>query len=222
MLLILTGDIQIGKTRWLSARIEQLAQRGVAAYGVLSPGDWRLRPNGEVGGEAAHGMAGAGRYEKFGINCVLLPQGERIRFADRRDLAEAAGSYDGASQSAKAQLGWAIDDAAIKRVNAHFDAIAARADAAVENAGSRIASRGLLVVDELGRLELMRGEGFSSATALLDRGETPLYRTAVVIVRDSLADLARGRLAPAWGDDVRFIHPDEDGERMLRTALRLR
>ena len=87
MLFILTGDIQIGKTRWLSALVDDLARRGVTVFGVLSPGDWRERPNGEVGGESARGMAGAGRYEKFGIDCVLLPSGERIRFAERGDLA---------------------------------------------------------------------------------------------------------------------------------------
>ena len=119
MLFLLTGDVQIGKTRWLSRLVEDLAECGVQSAGVLAPGVWRERGAEEPDG--AGGAAGAGRFEKLGIDNVLLPDGECVPFARRRDLALAEGSYDVASQSAAAQMAWEISDAAIARVNAHFD-----------------------------------------------------------------------------------------------------
>ena len=73
------------------------------------------------------------------------------------------------------------------RVNAHFDEITAHASAAApvgakphsersaEGAESKDPSRapGLLIVDELGRLEIWRGGGLTSAMALLAQGPTP-------------------------------------------------
>lgn len=219
MLFLLTGEVQIGKTRWLSALVEALAESGVRAWGVLSPGEWCLRPEGKVGGEAERGRSGAGRYEKLGIDCVLLPEGERIPFARRDDLARAEGGADADSQSARAGLCWAIDDAAIDQVNAHFEKIAARAAAAGEH-GAADAGAGLAVVDELGRLELLRDGGFSSALRLLEAGPTRLYGTAVAIVRASLADAARARLERAWGS-VSAIGPDDAGRAAVLRALGL-
>lgn len=123
MLFLLTGDVQIGKTRWLERLAAELAGDGVPVAGVLAPGVWRVREPHEVPGE--RGLAGEGRFEKLGIDNVLLPGGERVPFARRRDLALAEGSFDPTSQSASAQLAWEIADEAIARVNAHFDRIAA-------------------------------------------------------------------------------------------------
>ena len=123
MLFLLTGDVQIGKTRWLERLAAELSGDGVQVAGVLAPGVWRVREPHEVPGE--RGLAGEGRFEKLGIDNVLLPGGERVPFARRRDLALAEGSFDPTSQSASAQLAWEIADEAIARVNAHFDRIAA-------------------------------------------------------------------------------------------------
>ncbi len=122
MLFLLTGDVQIGKTRWLERLAEELAGDGVPVAGVLAPGVWR---GGSRTRFRANGLAGEGRFEKLGIHNVLLPGGERVPFARRRDLALAEGSFDPTSQSASAQLAWEIADEAIARVNAHFDRIAA-------------------------------------------------------------------------------------------------
>ena len=119
MLFLLTGDVQIGKTRWLERLAAELSGDGVQVAGVLAPGVWRVREPHEVPGE--RGLAGEGRFEKLGIDNVLLPGGERVPFARRRDLALAEGSFDPTSQSASAQLAWEIADEAIARVNAHFD-----------------------------------------------------------------------------------------------------
>lgn len=76
MLYILTGDIQIGKTRWLQALVESLAENGVPSYGVVAPGVWR----------EAQSSSGQPQYEKLGINNVLLPNGQEIPFAKRRRI----------------------------------------------------------------------------------------------------------------------------------------
>ena len=106
MLFLLTGDVQIGKTRWLERLAAELAGDGVPVAGVLAPGVWRVREPHEVPGE--RGLAGEGRFEKLGIDNVLLPGGERVPFARRRDLALAEGSFDPTSQSASAQLAWEL------------------------------------------------------------------------------------------------------------------
>ena len=97
MLFLLTGEVQSGKTRWLCQVVDDLARSGVPCAGVLAPGVW-------------HGTEEPGRFEKRGIDNVLLPGGERVPFARRNDLAQAAGSFDPESQSARARLAWHIAD----------------------------------------------------------------------------------------------------------------
>ncbi|MFR8830425.1 MAG: hypothetical protein ACLVHC_03640, partial [Eggerthella lenta] len=70
MLFLLTGDVQIGKTRWLERLAAELSGDGVQVAGVLAPGVWRVREPHEVPGE--RGLAGEGRFEKLGIDNVLL------------------------------------------------------------------------------------------------------------------------------------------------------
>ena len=112
-------------------------------------------------------------------------------------------------------------------MNAHFRALAAEpagapvsgvgsADPSLADARQHVVS--LLIVDELGRLELMRGEGLVEAMALLDRGPTRAFPHALVVVREDLLPLAHGRLAPVWGAPVP-IHPDEEGVVRVRAAL---
>ena len=64
MLFLLTGEVQIGKTRWLESLVTELADRGVPCAGVLAPGRW-------VPSEGEH--ADENGYEKLGIDNVLLP-----------------------------------------------------------------------------------------------------------------------------------------------------
>lgn len=201
MLFFLTGDVQIGKTRWLQQLVDVVVAAGVAVAGVLAPGDWV---------PAAGGRADGNGFEKRGIDNVLLPSGERLPFARRRDLAQLEGSFDAASQSAKAKLAWAIDDTAIARVNEHFRQLA-------EGAPSP-AAPGLLIVDELGRLELQRGEGLAEAMALLRQGPTSVFPHALVVVREELVDEAERQLRGAWSDRCR-IAPNEVGRAAVLEAV---
>ena len=172
MLFLLTGEVQIGKTRWLESLVTELGAFGVPCAGVLAPGQWvpSMGPRADANG-----------FEKLGIDNVLLPGGERIPFARRGDLARADGTFNEESQAAKAELAWHIDDAAIARVNAHFDELAVASschpERSAEGAESKDASRapGLLIVDELGRLEIWRGGGLTSAMALLAQGPTAVF-----------------------------------------------
>lgn len=199
MLFLLTGEVQIGKTRWLESLVTELADCGVSCVGVLAPGQW-------VPSEGEH--ADANGFEKLGIDNVLLPSGERIPFARRGDLARADGTFDEESQAAKAELAWHIDDAAIDRVNAHFNEIATHASAAAP---------GLLIVDELGRLEIWRGGGLTSAMALLAQGPTTTFPHALAVVRDYLLDDAEALFAEARPDRCR-ISPDDTGRAVILSA----
>ncbi len=233
MLFILTGDVQIGKTRWLEKLCADLSARGVAASGVIAPGQWVARASDEPSGR--HGFDGAGRFKKLGIDNVLLPQGRRIEFARRRDLASAGDGFADGGQARAAQLGWAISDEAIDEVNKHFSRLAQQANrvqrmACLHDEGAQaegVAAQaegatapGLLVVDELGRLELMRGCGLTSAMELLDRGPTRMFPHALVVVRETLLDAAVERFEPTWGSAV-AIGPTEEARTQLFEAYGL-
>lgn len=241
MLFLLTGDVQIGKTRWLESLCASLQAAGTCVAGVVAPGQWVPRPEGQPGGK--HGFDGAGRFEKLGIDNVLLPQGERIEFTRRRDLAAGGKAFAEGAQAKAAKLGWAISDTAIAQVNSHFAMLAKQAGIAPADSGAddpttaqaevdtpaaapldngvcppvaaetaaktsplaqtstgeptvaataakaegnvlaaapaanetRLAPHAMLVVDELGRLELLRGCGLTNALAILDAGPTPQF-----------------------------------------------
>ncbi len=182
MLFLLTGDIQTGKTRWLMRQATALAAQGVRVEGVLAPGIWREHQDVED----------VERFEKRGIENVLLPQGESIPFALRRDLAPV----NTTSESARAMLGWEISDEALARVNAHFRELKS---SAADNGHPR-----LTIVDELGKLELLRGGGLTEAMALLDDGPRHAQHHALIVVRASLVEQAEARFRNAWPKQMRI------------------
>ena len=209
MLFILTGDVQTGKTRWLMSLTENLGNAGVVCYGVVAPGVWE-----------SHGEEGELRYEKLGIDNVLLPQKELVAFASRKDSAARLDASGDDSQSAAAHLGWAISDAAIHKVNTHFLGLASKAREAKEAKAPKadVTKPGLLIVDEFGRLELERGQGLDAAAALVEAGPNALYGHALIVVRDWLYDVAYERFAPAW-PEVRKIHPTLGFEELIAKEL---
>ena len=223
---LLTGAVQTGKTRWLERLVVELAAEGVPCGGVLAPGVWRRRE--ELGAEVDVRErplgSGAACFEKLGIDNVLLPGGERVTFARRRDLAQREGVLDPHSQSAAAGLAWEIDETALARVNAHFDALAHSAPFAPPSASSSATSSParpwLLVVDELGRLELQRDGGLTSAMTVLARGATAACPHALVVVRASLRARAEERFAAAWGRCVPLA-PGDEARTTVRRAFSL-
>ncbi len=217
MLFALTGGIQTGKTRWLERLIDRLEAQGLPCAGVVAPGVWRRHAVRETASASGDGANELENFEKLGIDNVLLPCGLCISFARRASLAQAEGTFNKNSQSARAGLGWAIDDEAIKQVNTHFAALACQANEADEmDEASTLPS--LLIVDELGRLELLRGEGLSEAMSLLNRGPSKAFPHALVVVREDLLICAREILEPAWGGMV-VIFPDEDSAERVCQAM---
>ena len=285
VLFLLTGDVQIGKTRWLENLCASLQTAGTCVAGVVAPGQWVPRPEGQPGGK--HGFDGAGRFEKLGIDNVLLPQGKRIEFARRRDLAAKSKAFTEGTQAKAAKLGWAISDTAIAQVNAHFATLAKQASIAPADSGAdgptttqakvdapaaapldngvcppvaaetaaktsplaqtntgestaaaaaakargnvlaaapaanetRLAPHAMLVVDELGRLELLHSCGLTNALAILDAGPTPQFPHAIAVVRETLLDEARRRFEPRWGKAA-VIGPDDAARNLVLETAR--
>lgn len=212
MLFLLTGDVQLGKTRWLEDLCASLQAAGTCVAGVVAPGQWVPRPEGQPGGK--HGFDGAERFEKLGIDNVLLPQSKRIEFARRRDLAAGGKAFAEGVQAKAAKLGWAISDTAIAQVNAHFATLAKQA--ANE---TRLAPHAMLVVDELGRLELLHSCGLTNALVILDAGPTPQFPHAIAVVRETLLDEARRRFEPRWGKAT-VIGPDDAARNLVLETAR--
>ncbi len=217
MLFLLTGNIQTGKTRWLMRTLSALEESGVALYGALTPGVWRHRSPQEI--EQEGGPSACGEYEKLGIDAVLLPQRERFFFARPVDREDGEAECDGnvavdgqpANQSRRANLSWDISEEALAAINAHFDALQASGPS---YSGSR-----LLVIDELGRLELCHDGGLSSALRMVDAGPSGAYPHILTVVREALIDRAHQRFRAVWHDDMVDIAPDEDSARLLLDAL---
>ncbi len=201
MLFVLTGDVRIGKSRWLEPLVSQLLHQGIPVHGVLSPGIW-------VPSESER--ADANGFEKKGIQSILVPGGERFRFAVRRDLVEGAPEGGKEEPLARNALGWRIDEAALERVNAHFREFQTRPLSPEQG--------GLLVVDELGRLELQHGDGLLEALRALQAGWSPCWPHSLVVVRRSLAEQAIERFGELWGG-VRILAPDRESTRAVFEAL---
>jgi hypothetical protein len=212
MLFILSGDVQIGKTRWLESLTDELLSQSVPVAGVLSPGDWReneLQGDGPVIGDD-----GIERY-KLGINVRFLPQGTTIPFARWHGCSD---SSTGCTQSRSAHLSWDIDDQAIERVNAFFDSL--ESSVTDDNYQDMIMAstpkkQGLLVVDELGQLELMRNGGYVSAMHMLEKGPNTCFPHALIVVRSWLLDSAREHFKSAWPDCC-VIAPDDDARQTIK------
>lgn len=199
MLFILTGNVQIGKSRWLERLADDLTRLDVTCYGVIAPGIWV-----ESNTDAANDQG----YEKFGINNLLLPDNVTVPFAQRADIARANGTYADLSQAGRVGLGWHIDDAAIARVNEHLSSIEKRAEDDRRHK--------LLVIDELGRLELDHESGLVEAMRLLRNGPCAGMKDALVVVRETFAERAESLFAETWNGVLRIAPTRQDAELVKR------
>lgn len=193
MLLILTGNVQIGKTRWLQKAVHELEAAGVGCNGVLAPGIWLKREDGSL--------------EKTGIDNLLLPEHDLVPFARRTDLAEQDGSFVAESQAGRARLRWHISDESIARVNNHFRALGTDGPCGKP-------AKSILFIDELGQLELLRGEGLVEAMGMLERGPQGIYEHAIVVAGDKfgLPSRVEELFGEVWGGSA-CIAPDDDAWR---------
>lgn len=209
MLYLLTGDVQTGKTRWLQKLIEELEANSVTPYGVIAPGRW-----------IEHQSETTVSFEKTGIDNELLPQHELVPFARRASDVDDDEAQLACSQARKAQLGWAIDDNALERVNKHLAWVAhITADGSKAQQNGAEQHDALLVIDELGRLEILHSTGLIDGLALVERGATPTLPHALVIVREQLLEHAKTRFADApWGG-IQAILPTREAHDLLITQL---
>ncbi len=212
MLFVLTGKVQTGKTRWLRMLIDDLEQSGVFCFGVLAPGVWLERSEEEIAALRAAGEENPSRFEKLGFNNVLLPGGEEVPMARRRDLAEAEGMAVADSQSSKARLSWEMAEGAIERVNDHL--------ATLPGAVAERGSSNLLVIDEVGRLELLHDGGLTAALELLDAGPDERFAHVLIVVREALLEQAQERFGQVWGG-MQLISADEEGRCLVRSSFGL-
>ena len=189
-LFVMTGAFQTGKTTWI--------ERMLAACGLPVESDNPAATLASAAKDAPRPRHVAGVYtpavfegaEKTGIDAVLLPECVRFGFAVRRTGCDADGVR---------KLGWDFSQEALARINERLS----RPD---------VRACDLLVVDELGPMELLRDEGYTAALRLLD--ERAVDR-ALLVVRPSLLEAARAR----WGD-FETLAPDASVEGFLERAAR--
>lgn len=196
MLVLLTGNRQVGKTRLLEALLDKANEVEVRCVGFITPGVWERDRDGKL--------------NKLGIDALLLSKGKKIPFALKRDGNEGSAS---SIQSDSAKLGWKIFDDSIDAINAHFD----------ELAKCGIGDDDLLVIDELGTLELVHGKGLTSALALLGdpaNGCSGSNKNAIVVVRPELIDVAKKRFAPVWGEPLVIDASDKSAYLGMESLIR--
>ena len=170
-LFVMSGAFMTGKTTW----IERMLLKAGIPVKSENPALMGAALGSSKGMPTIAGVYTPAVFrdgEKTGIDATLLPSCERFPFATRRGSASGKARPDG-----REKLSWDFDEGTLDRINGHM-----RANAVC----------GLLVVDELGPLELVRNGGYTAALDLLDEEAVP---TALVVVRPALLDAARER----WG-----------------------
>ena len=164
----------------------------VALWGSLPEGSLALLTGGRGAGKTrwCEALARAGRDAGLAVRGVLSPpvleDGAKtaidlldLATGERRFLAERARPDLPGTEG----LGWRFDHEALAAGNVALE---------------RVGACDLLLVDELGPLELGRGSGFTSAFGLLDARRHGL---AIVVVRPALVAAVQARRpdsAPLW------------------------
>lgn len=139
------------------------------------------------------------RYEKTGIDNELLPSHKRLDFAIPSDKKLDNSNFN---------MSWNISTKAIYEVNRHFSMLIKKRNDAI--------SKGILVIDELGILELTRGEGLTEAIELVRLGPSPLTPNAVIVIRESLLN-AVGDLFDKW-DKIAIVRPNAESLLAIKMA----
>jgi nucleoside-triphosphatase len=170
---ILTGGRGAGKSTWCAALAQAARARGLSVGGVLS-------------------------RAVFDDERLPVPQRIKLRI-DLVDLATGDTRVLATPGDAAAEghgLRWHFYDEAIAWGNGALEA-----NAALEANGAEDGAH-LVIIDELGPLELTHARGLTAGLALLDKGA---YRAAVVVIRPELLEAAVARwpgaevvAVPAW------------------------
>jgi nucleoside-triphosphatase THEP1 len=238
-LYLLTGEIKTGKTRWLSRLIESLEAAGVSCHGLLSPGIWRESDNidgnvvfEKLGIEAvllpddirfpfakrrdlieADGGKDEGwQSNKAGLGWVIPD--EAIDAVNRHfdALSEQPSPRSKPPSPLSHPQPSPLSQSPLSQPPLSHPLLSTQQPSPLSQ------QPGLLVVDELGILELRGGGGFVSAVRLLERGSCELFEHALVVVRRELLDAAIQRFSGVW-DEVSVIVADEDSRDLVLRAF---
>ena len=144
----------------------------------------------------------------------------------------------------KYRVGWDILDDAVSQVNNHFFDLIALNENAEEtvqakeisvpnlvktcpknekaqnntNEKMQIEKNSLLVVDELGRLELAFNCGLTNTVKLLESGPSSTFPNAIAVVRKTLLDLATIKFSGAW-DEIKVIEPNNSSRELVLNSI---
>lgn len=149
------------------------------------------QPNLAIDGLLSPAVLEAGT--KIGIDLLTIADNRRKRLAHRREFGA-----DGPTTQR-----WAFQASTIAWANQRL-----RAMSAVD----------LLILDELGPLELERGLGFQQALPLLASGN---FQLALVVIRPSLLDVARRRWHISGTFDVAEYDNDESAGAALESLVNM-
>ncbi len=173
---LLTGPTQIGKTTICQAVVDLTRQRSYCVRGILTPAI--IGPDGQ----------------RIGIEAWDLATGARRILARH---VQATGSPTAGSASGEKTLASAVANTFLKGVFSGPSVGAYEFDAEALRWGQEVVARAiaagcdLLIVDEIGRLELERDGGFSQVLSLL---ETGIVLRSLLVVRHELLGKFRLRL----------------------------
>jgi len=173
---VLTGDVRIGKTTVCRAVVQLVRDHGYCVQGILTPPI--LDQDGRRIGVEVVDIASGERRVLARCHQSLAPDSGRWTslspvVAPSREIGEVQGCFRGPTVGAY-----------------QFDAAALEWG---QQAVSRAVGSGcdLLVIDEIGRLELERGDGFARVLPLL---ETSVLLRSLLVVREELLLRFRARL----------------------------
>lgn len=169
MLYTLSQPSLSGKTRWLEDLVQTLKEYNIPCYGFICPGIWQKED---------------GRYNKLGIACTILSSTNTYVLAQK---AKASSETLG--------LRWTFNGKTIAEVN-HY-CLELKEELHRQSVQSDIFP-GLLILDEIGPLELKYKRGFIEALSLLEAGPNRRIPHALCVIRESLRSTFTQNLITSW------------------------
>ncbi|MDO4842836.1 MAG: nucleoside-triphosphatase [Phoenicibacter congonensis] len=141
-------------------------------------------------GRSVYGVVSPGIFDaegrKVAVNARLYPSAETFLVGQKE--ANFSGPCCGN------RIPWDFDEAAVGAVNNLFEAYDGLAD--------------VLVIDELGPLEINNNGGFLAPLDLLKQGPTACAPITIAVVRHRLLEPLKSLLADAWTEDeIKVVTP---------------
>lgn len=179
-LFLLTGPSGSGKTTWCLSLVEHARQNEILRAGLVSP------PVFENG-------------QRTGIDLLDIESEARARLANRRtaEIPSDSASTQPPQTSKIVTLDWQFNLETLEKGNETLARLSARLEALEENS-----PKTLVVLDELGPLELVRRQGWVAGVDLITRRK---YHLAFVVIRPGLL-LQALDLWP-WARSLKFSLP---------------